>query len=203
MKIVFATNNQHKLQEIRDILGSEFEIVSLKDIGCDVDIPETGNTLEENAMQKAQYVYDHYNLSCFADDTGLEVEALNGEPGVHSARYAEGTDHDSEANMAKLLRKLEGKDNRKARFRTVIALIQKQDVCPCGCTSIKKVNRFEGIVDGSIATEKHGTAGFGYDPIFVPEGYDKSFAELGESIKNGISHRARAVAKLAEYLKQK
>lgn len=203
MKIVFATNNQHKLQEIRDILGSEFEIVSLKDIGCDVDIPETGNTLEENAMQKAQYVYDHYNLSCFADDTGLEVEALNGEPGVHSARYAEGTDHDSEANMAKLLRNLEGKDNRKARFRTVIALIQKQDVCPCGCTSIKKVNRFEGIVDGSIATEKHGTSGFGYDPIFVPEGYDKSFAELGESIKNGISHRARAVAKLAEYLKQK
>lgn len=203
MKIVFATNNQHKLQEIRDILGSEFEIVSLKDIGCDVDIPETGNTLEENAMQKAQYVYDHYNLSCFADDTGLEVEALNGEPGVHSARYAEGTDHDSEANMAKLLRNLEGKDNRKARFRTVIALIQKQDVCPCGCTSIKKVNRFEGIVDGSIAIEKHGTAGFGYDPIFVPEGYDKSFAELGESIKNGISHRARAVAKLAEYLKQK
>ena len=203
MKIVFATNNQHKLQEIRDILGSEFEIVSLKDIGCDVDIPETGNTLEENAMEKAQYVYDHYNLSCFADDTGLEVEALNGEPGVHSARYAEGTDHDSEANMAKLLRNLEGKDNRKARFRTVIALIQKQDVCPCGCTSIKKVNRFEGIVDGSIATEKHGTAGFGYDPIFVPEGYDKSFAELGESIKNGISHRARAVAKLAEYLKQK
>ena len=203
MKIVFATNNQHKLQEIRDILGSEFEIVSLKDIGCDVDIPETGNTLEENAMQKAQYVYDHYNLSCFADDTGLEVAALNGEPGVHSARYAEGTDHDSEANMAKLLRNLEGKDNRKARFRTVIALIQKQDVCPCGCTSIKKVNRFEGIVDGSIATEKHGTAGFGYDPIFVPEGYDKSFAELGESIKNGISHRARAVAKLAEYLKQK
>lgn len=203
MKIVFATNNQHKLQEIRDILGNEFEIVSLKDIGCDVDIPETGNTLEENAMQKAQYVYDHYNLSCFADDTGLEVEALNGEPGVHSARYAEGTDHDSEANMAKLLRNLEGKDNRKARFRTVIALIQKQDVCPCGCTSIKKVNRFEGIVDGRIATEKHGSAGFGYDPIFVPEGYDKSFAELGESIKNGISHRARAVAKLAEYLKQK
>ena len=203
MKIVFATNNQHKLQEIRDILGSDFEVVSLKEIGCDVDIPETGNTLEENALQKAQYVYDHYHISCFADDTGLEVEALDGAPGVHSARYAEGTDHDSEANMAKLLRNLEGKDNRKARFRTVIALIQKQDVCPCGCTSIKKVNRFEGIVDGSIATEKHGTAGFGYDPISVPEGYDKSFAELGESIKNGISHRARAVAKLAEYLKQK
>ena len=202
-KIVFATNNKHKLSEIRQIMGNRMQVLSLNDINCDVDIPETGNTLEENAMQKAQYVYDHYNLSCFADDTGLEVEALNGEPGVHSARYAEGTDHDSEANMAKLLRNLEGKDNRKARFRTVIALIQKQDVCPCGCTSIKKVNRFEGIVDGSIATEKHGTAGFGYDPIFVPEGYDKSFAELGESIKNGISHRARAVAKLAEYLKQK
>ena len=202
MKIVFATNNQHKLQEIRDILGSEFEVVSLKEIGCDVDIPETGNTLEENALQKAQYVYDHYHLSCFADDTGLEVEALDGAPGVHSARYAEGTDHDSEANMAKLLRELDGKENRKARFRTVISLIEKQDVCPCGCTSIKKIHQFEGIVNGSIATEKHGTEGFGYDPIFVPEGYDKSFAELGEEVKNGISHRARAVKKLVEYLKK-
>ncbi len=201
MKIVFATNNSHKLQEIRDILGSEFDIVSLKDIGCDVDIPETGNTLEENALQKAQYVYDHYHLSCFADDTGLEVEALGGAPGVHSARYAEGTDHDSEANMAKLLRELDGKTNRKARFRTVICLIQKKDVCPCGCTSVKQVHQFEGIVDGHIDTEKHGTEGFGYDPIFIPEGYDKSFACLGEDIKNGISHRARAVAKLAEYLK--
>lgn len=202
MKIVFATNNQHKLQEIRDILGSEFEVVSLKEIGCDVDIPETGNTLEENALQKAQYVYDHYHLSCFADDTGLEVEALDGAPGVHSARYAEGTDHDSEANMAKLLRELDGKENRKARFRTVICLIEMQDVCPCGCTSIKKIHQFEGIVNGSIATEKHGTEGFGYDPIFVPEGYDKSFAELGEEVKNGISHRARAVKKLVEYLKK-
>lgn len=202
MKIVFATNNQHKLQEIRDILGSEFEVVSLKEIGCDVDIPETGNTLEENALQKAQYVYDHYHLSCFADDTGLEVEALDGAPGVHSARYAEGTDHDSEANMAKLLRELDGKENRKARFRTVICLIEKQDVCPCGCTRIKKIHQFEGIVNGSIATEKHGTEGFGYDPIFVPEGYDKSFAELGEEVKNGISHRARAVKKLVEYLKK-
>ena len=194
MKIVFATNNQHKLQEIRDILGSKFEIVSLKEIGCDVDIPETGETLEENALQKAQYVYDHYHLSCFADDTGLEVEALDGAPGVHSARYAEGTDHDSEANMAKLLRELDGNENRKARFRTVICLIQKQDICPCGCTSIKKIHQFEGIVNGTIDTEKHGTEGFGYDPIFIPEGYDKSFAELGEEIKNGISHRARAVA---------
>lgn len=203
MKIVFATNNQHKLQEIRDILGSDYEVVSLKEIGCDVDIPETGNTLEENALQKAQYVYDHYHLSCFADDTGLEVEALDGAPGVHSARYAEGTDHDSEANMAKLLRELNGKKNRKARFRTVICYIEKKDVCPCGCTSIKKIHQFDGIVNGSIATEKHGTEGFGYDPIFVPEGYDLSFAQLGEEIKNGISHRARAVAKLAEYLKNK
>lgn len=202
-RIVFATNNQHKLQEIRDILGSDYEVVSLKEIGCDVDIPETGNTLEENALQKAQYVYDHYHVSCFADDTGLEVEALDGAPGVHSARYAEGTDHDSEANMAKLLRELDGKENRQARFRTVICYIEKQDVCPCSCTSIKKIHQFDGIVNGSIATEKHGTEGFGYDPIFVPEGYDKSFAELGEEIKNGISHRARAVAKLAEYLKKK
>lgn len=203
MKIVFATNNQHKLQEIRDILGSQYEVVSLKEIGCEADIPETGSTLEENALQKAQYIYDHYHVSCFADDTGLEVEALNGAPGVHSARYAEGTDHDSEANMSKLLRELNGKENRKARFRTIISYIEKQDVCPCGCTSIKKIHQFEGIVNGSIATEKHGTEGFGYDPIFVPEGYDKSFAELGEEIKNGISHRARAVTKLAEYLKKK
>ena len=202
MKIVFATNNQHKLQEIRDILGSDFEVVSLKEIGCDVDIPETGNTLEENALQKAQYVYDHYHISCFADDTGLEVEALDGAPGVHSARYAEGTDHNSEANMAKLRRELDGKENRQARFRTVICYIERKDVCPCGCTSIKKVHQFEGIVKGRIATEKHGTEGFGYDPIFVPEGYDKSFAELGEEVKNGISHRARAVAKLVEYLKK-
>ena len=202
-RIVFATNNQHKLQEIRDILGSDYEVVSLKEIGCDVDIPETGNTLEENALQKAQYVYDHYHVSCFADDTGLEVEALDGAPGVHSARYAEGTDHDSEANMAKLLRELDGKENRQARFRTVICYIEKQDVCPCGCTRIKKIHQFEGIVNGHIATEKHGTEGFGYDPIFVPEGYDQSFAELGEEIKNGISHRARAVAKLVEYLKKK
>ena len=202
-RIVFATNNQHKLQEIRDILGSGYEVVSLKEIGCDVDIPETGNTLEENALQKAQYVYDHYHVSCFADDTGLEVEALDGAPGVHSARYAEGTDHDSEANMAKLLRELDGKENRLARFRTVICYIEKQDVCPCGRTSIKKIHQFEGIVNGHIATEKHGTEGFGYDPIFVPEGYDQSFAELGEEIKNGISHRARAVAKLVEYLNKK
>lgn len=201
MKIVFATNNQHKLGEIRNILGPDFEIVSLKDIGCDVDIPETGNTLEENARQKAQYVYDHYHIDCFADDTGLEVEALDGAPGVHSARYAEGTDHDSQANMEKLLKELNGKENRQARFRTVICLIRKKNVCPCGCASIKESHLFEGIVNGKISTVQQGKEGFGYDPIFIPEGYDQSFAQLGEDIKNGISHRAKAVQKLAHFLK--
>ncbi|CDA94575.1 non-canonical purine NTP pyrophosphatase [Prevotella sp. CAG:1320] len=195
-RIVFATNNQHKLQEIREILSPEFEIVSLKEIGCHEDIPETGNTLEENALQKARYISERYHISCFADDTGLEVEALGGAPGVHSARYAEGTDHDSEANMAKLLRELEGKENRQARFRTVIALIE------LGEDETENVHLFEGIVEGHISTERQGTEGFGYDPIFVPEGYEKSFAALGETIKNHISHRARAVKKLAEYLKQ-
>ena len=206
MKIVFATNNQHKLDEIRSILGDRFEVVSLKEIGCHEDIPETGKTLEENALQKAQYVYDHYHVSCFADDTGLEVDALHGAPGVYSARYAaledpNNTGHDSEANMARLLRELGNNNNRKARFRTVIAFIEKKDVCPCGCTSIKKVSQFEGIVEGEIIREKRGGEGFGYDPIFQPEGYDKTFAELGSDIKNTISHRARATKKLAEYLK--
>ncbi len=206
MKIVFATNNQHKLDEIRSILGDRFEVVSLKEIGCHEDIPETGKTLEENALQKAQYVYDHYHVSCFADDTGLEVDALHGAPGVYSARYAaledpNNTGHDSEANMARLLRELGNNNNRKARFRTVIAFIEKKDVCPCGCTSIKKVSQFEGIVEGEIIREKRGGEGFGYDPIFQPEGYDKTFAELGSDIKNTISHRARATQKLAEYLK--
>lgn len=191
MKIVFATNNKNKLREIREIVGDKFEILSLANINCDVDIPETGATLEENAMQKARYVWDNYHMNVFADDTGLEVEALGGEPGVHSARYAEGTDHDSNANMAKLLRRLDKNNNRKAQFRTVIALIMNEG---------QTILEFEGKVEGHIATEKHGTEGFGYDPIFVPEGYDKSFAQLGEEIKNGISHRARAVKKLAEYL---
>ena len=191
MKIVFATNNKNKLSEIREILGESFEIVSLDDIGCYEDIPETGNTLQENALQKAKYVHEKYHIDCFADDTGLEVDALNGEPGVHSARYDEYTDHDSEANMRKLLRKLGDTTNRKAHFRTVISLIIDG-----------KEHQFEGRVEGHIATEKSGTEGFGYDPIFIPEGYDKSFAELGEDIKNQISHRARAVRKLAEYLKQ-
>ena len=201
MKIVFATNNAHKLSEIRSILGESIEVLSLKDIGCDVDIPETGTTLEANALQKAQYIYDHYHMDCFADDTGLEVDALDGAPGVYSARYAGGEGHDSEANMTKLLHELGNNNNRKARFRTVIALIQKKDVCPCGCTSIKEIHQFEGIVNGEIIRERRGGEGFGYDPIFQPEGYDKTFAELGMDIKNHISHRARAVAKLAEFLK--
>ena len=211
MKIVFATNNKHKLDEIRSILGDSIEVLSLKDIGCNVDISETGKTLEENALQKAQYVYDNYHIDCFADDTGLEVEALDGSPGVYSARYAalpdnpvksEGatSSHDSEANMTRLLYELNGKDNRKARFRTVIALIQKKDVCPCGCTSIKEIHKFEGIVEGEIIQERRGGEGFGYDPIFQPDGYDKTFAELGMDIKNHISHRARATQKLAEFL---
>ena len=205
MKIVFATNNEHKLSEIRSILGDSFEVLSLKDIGCDVDIPETGKTLEENALQKAQYVYDHYHIDCFADDTGLEVDALDGAPGVYSARYASmandnSASHDSEANMTRLLKELGENNNRKARFRTVIALIIKKDVCPCGCTSIKEIHQFEGIVDGEIILERRGGEGFGYDPIFQPDGYDKTFAELGMDIKNHISHRARAVQKLAEFL---
>jgi len=208
MKIVFATNNAHKLSEIRNILGDSIEVLSLKDIGCDVDIPETGTTLEDNALQKAQYIYDHYHMDCFADDTGLEVEALNGAPGIYSARYASmdstttAASHDSEANMARLLKELGNHNNRKARFRTVIALIQKKDVCPCGCTSIKEVHKFEGIVEGQIIRERRGGEGFGYDPIFQPDGYDQTFAELGMDIKNHISHRARAVQKLAEYLKK-
>ena len=208
MKIVFATNNAHKLSEIRSILGDSIEVLSLKDIGCDVDIPETGTTLEDNALQKAQYIYDHYHMDCFADDTGLEVEALNGAPGIYSARYASmdstttAVSHDSEANMARLLKELGNHNNRKARFRTVIALIQKKDVCPCGCTSIKEVHKFEGIVEGQIIRERRGGEGFGYDPIFQPDGYDQTFAELGMDIKNHISHRARAVQKLAEYLKK-
>jgi len=205
MKIVFATNNQHKLDEIRSILGDNIEVLSLKDIGCDIDIPETGQTLEENALQKAQYIYDHYHMSVFADDTGLEVEALNGAPGIYSARYASMVDgssvsHDSEANMSCLLKELGENNNRKARFRTVIALILKKDICPCGCTSIKEIHQFEGIVEGEIIRERRGGEGFGYDPIFQPDGYDKTFAELGMGIKNHISHRARAVQKLAEFL---
>ena len=196
MKIVFATNNAHKLSEIKDILGEGFEVLSLSDIGCHDDIPETAGTLEGNALLKAQYIHDHYHINCFADDTGLEVEALNGAPGVFSARYAGGEGHDSEANMSKLLSELKEKSNRKARFRTVIALIE----CEEGTTK-PKTTCFEGIVEGHITKERHGSEGFGYDPIFMPDGYDKTFAEL--EIKNHISHRARAVEKLAQFLLHK
>ena len=202
MKIVFATNNKHKLDEIRNILGKQFEVLSLNDIGCHDDIPETGTMLEENARQKAEYIYNKYHCNVFADDTGLEVEALDGEPGVYSARYAavknpNAQSHASEANMTTLLEELTGKENRKARFRTVISLIlipQKE-----GQESLSTL--FEGIVEGEIISERRGGEGFGYDPIFQPEGYDKTFAELGNNIKNTISHRARAVAKLAAHLK--
>lgn len=188
--IVFASNNEHKLTEIRAILGDKFEVRSLSEIGCRTDIPETADTLEGNALQKAQFVKRFYGFDCFADDTGLECSALNGAPGVFSARYAGGEGHDSEANMQKLLANLEGKADRSAQFRTSIVLIYNG-----------QTHFFEGIVKGTIATEKHGEGGFGYDPIFVPEGYDKTFAELGSEVKNTISHRALAVEKLAAFLK--
>lgn len=188
-KLVFATNNAHKLEEIKSILGEKVEILSLADIDCHADIPETADTLEGNARQKAMYVYTHYGMDCFADDTGLEVDALEGAPGVHSARYASEKGHDSQANMEKLLREMEEKNDRKAQFRTIISLIEKGEE-----------KQFEGIVRGEILRERKGNAGFGYDPVFRPEGYDKTFAELGNEIKNKISHRARAVAALCEYL---
>ena len=188
-KLVFATNNAHKLEEIKNILGDKVEILSLADIDCHADIPETADTLEGNARQKAMYVYTHYGMDCFADDTGLEVDALEGAPGVHSARYASEKGHDSQANMEKLLREMEEKNDRKAQFRAIISLIEKGEE-----------KQFEGIVRGEILRERKGNSGFGYDPVFRPEGYDKTFAELGNEIKNKISHRARAVAALCEYL---
>nr|WP_239469666.1 non-canonical purine NTP diphosphatase [Bacteroides caecigallinarum] len=188
-KLVFATNNAHKLEEIRAILGDKVEILSLNDINCHADIPETADTLQGNAALKAQYIYENYGLDCFADDTGLEVEALNGAPGIYSARYAGGEGHDSEANMKKLLSEMQDKENRKARFRTVICLIEDG-----------KEHFFEGIVNGSIIRERKGGAGFGYDPVFMPDGYSETFAEMGNDEKNKISHRARAVQKLCEYL---
>ncbi len=191
-KLVFATNNAHKLDEIRAILGDKIEVLSLKDINCDADIPETADTLEGNAALKAEYIYKNYGLDCFADDTGLEVEALGGAPGVYSARYAGGDGHDSEANMRKLLQELDGKQNRKAQFRTAICLIEQGEE-----------HLFEGIVKGSIIEQKRGASGFGYDPVFMPEGYEETFAEMGNAEKNKISHRARAVEKLCEYLNGK
>lgn len=186
--LVFATNNIHKLEEVRKIVGKDFSILSLSDIHCQEDIPETANTLEGNALIKAHYIKEHYGYDCFADDTGLEVEALNNAPGVYSARYA-GEERSAEANMKKLLAELKDEKNRNARFRTVIALILNG-----------KELLFEGIVKGKITEEKKGNSGFGYDPIFVPQGYTVTFAEMGNDIKNTISHRAEAVKKLDEYL---
>ena len=188
-KLVFATNNAHKLEEVAAILGDQVELLSLNDIGCQADIPETAETLEGNALLKSSYIYKNYHLDCFADDTGLEVKALNGAPGVYSARYAGGEGHDAQANMLKLLHELDGKENRKAQFRTAISLILDG-----------KEYLFEGVIKGEIIKEKRGDSGFGYDPVFMPEGYDRTFAELGNDIKNQISHRALAVQKLCEFL---
>lgn len=186
--LVFATNNPHKLREIREIMPDHVTILSLADIHCEGDIPETADTLEGNALIKAHYVYDRYGFDCFADDTGLEVEALNGGPGVHTARYA-GESQDPEANMKKMIAEMQENTNRHARFRTVIALIEK------GVEHL-----FTGIVDGEIATEPRGEQGFGYDPIFIPEQTGLTFAQMGEEGKNQISHRARAVGKLLDFL---
>lgn len=189
-KIIFATNNAHKLEEVNAILGGEIELITLKEAGIVEDIPEEEPTIEGNALAKARYVWQKTGRDCFADDTGLEVDALGGAPGVHSARYA--TDgHDFAANRTKLLREMEGKTDRTARFRTVIALIESG-----------KERCFEGIVEGVITTEERGEGGFGYDPMFQPEGYTQTFSELSPEEKNAISHRGRAVKKLAEWLNQ-
>jgi len=189
MELVFATNNKHKLEELRALLGGHFKLLSLKEIGCNIEIPEEQPTLEGNAQQKAFYVFNKYNYNCFADDTGLEIEALNGEPGVYSARYA-GEDKNAEANMQKVLHKLSKIKKRNARFRTVISLVINGDE-----------KQFEGVVEGEIISKKKGTAGFGYDPIFKPNGFGTTFAEMKLVEKNKISHRGRAVQKLVEYLK--
>lgn len=191
MKLVFATNNAHKLEEIRAMLGTDIEILSLADIDCHDDIPETADTLQGNALIKARWVKERYGFDCFADDTGLEVSALEGAPGVHTARYAYPDRHDPEANTQKLLEALKNKNDRSARFRTVIALIYNGEE-----------HLFEGIVNGQIATEKRGTEGFGYDPVFSPEDTGRTFAELGVEVKNRISHRARAVQKLVDFLRK-
>lgn len=187
-KFVFATNNAHKLEEVTTILGDKIELLSMKDIHCHADIPETADTLEGNALLKARYIFENYNMDCFADDTGLEVEALNGAPGVYSARYA-GDAHNSEANMRKLLQDMEGIENRKAQFRTVFALIING-----------KEHLFEGIVKGEITKHRCGSSGFGYDPVFIPEGYTQTYAEMGNTLKNKISHRALATNKLCNFL---
>ncbi len=188
-KIIFATNNPHKLKEIKEILGDGFDIVSLKELGFSGDIPETGKTLLENASQKSHFIYDKYGGDCFADDTGLEVDALNGEPGVYSARYA-GENCSYSDNVNKLLKEMEGKSDRRARFKTVISLILDD-----------KEYFFEGTVEGKITEQPRGDSGFGYDPVFMPEGYNITFAEMSPEEKNKISHRGKAVKKLVEFLK--
>lgn len=187
-KIVFATNNKHKLDEIRKITTGRIEILSLSDINCNEDIEETGTTLEENALIKVRYIKNKYGYDCFGDDTGLEVEALNGEPGVYSSRYA-GEQCNPQDNMNKLLDALQGINNRNAQFRTVIAV-----------TLNNNEHLFEGVVKGHITTEKHGSNGFGYDPIFMPSGYNQTFGELSDEVKNGISHRAVAMEKFIAFL---
>jgi XTP/dITP diphosphohydrolase len=189
MKLCFASNNANKLAEIRLAVGTAFEIVSLQDIGCSEELPETQNTLEGNSLQKAMYVHTNFNVPCFADDTGLEVEALDGAPGVYSARYA-GEQRNSQDNMTLLLKNLAPHQNRKARFRTVITLV---GLSPLPAT-------FDGVVEGEITTAQSGAAGFGYDPIFKPAGFDRTFAEMTTQEKNQLSHRAIAVKKLAQYL---
>lgn len=189
MELVFATNNQHKLHELQAILGNQFKLLSLKDINCNEEIPEEQATLEGNASQKAFFIFEKYGYNCFADDTGLEIDSLNGEPGVYSARYA-GEEKSAEANMEMVLEKLTKIKKRNARFRTVISLIIDG-----------KETQFEGLVNGEILKVKKGGSGFGYDPIFQPEGFEVSFAEMELSEKNKISHRGRAVQKLVEYLK--
>ena len=188
MDIVFATNNKNKIREIKHVLGNNFNLLSLNDINLDEDIPENEPTLEGNAIHKARYIFEVTGMDVFADDTGLEVEALNGRPGVHSARFA-GETKDPSANIEKLLLMMKDKENRKARFRTVIALIYD-----------KKEFTFEGTVDGIIINERRGDKGFGYDPVFIPEGDSRTFAEMNLSEKNRISHRARAFEKLCDFL---
>lgn len=190
MQLLFATNNKNKIKEIASHISTKINLIGLEDIGCKDELPETQNTLEGNAMQKARYVHHKYNVNCFSDDTGLEVEALNGEPGVYSARYA-GEQKSADDNMDKLLRQMQGVSNRKAKFRTVIALILDN-----------KEYLFEGIINGVINSKKQGDKGFGYDPIFIPEGSEKTFAEMNLEEKNKISHRALAVNKLVNFLKR-
>ncbi len=191
MKICFATNNKNKVAEISALLPAEFEVLSLKAVGCHQELPENQETLAGNSLEKAQYLYDNYKINCFADDTGLEVEALDGAPGVYSARFA-GEERSSEDNMQLLLEKLKNQENRKAQFRTVITLIIDGDI-----------QQFEGIATGEISKKRSGEKGFGYDPIFIPEGFSKSFAEMTSTEKNRISHRGRAIEKLIEYLKKR